>query len=67
MTALKTQDRADASARGRKPWRKKTPVEVVLEQTDVLRRQIAAGEQELAEKRKQLARFEQAKKIFEAP
>ena len=49
----------------RKPWRKKTPVEVVLEQTNVLRDQIATREQELKELRQQLQKFEEAKKIFE--
>lgn len=49
MTALKSTDRAVATntGRSRKPWRKKTPVEVVLEQTDVLRAQIATREKEL--------------------
>lgn len=68
MTALKAPDRAPAApphARLRKPWRKKTPVEVVLEQTDLLRSQIAAREAELADMRRQLQKFEEAKKIFE--
>jgi hypothetical protein len=51
---------------GRKPWKKKTPVEVVLEQADKLRAEIAEAEEELKAKRKQLQKFEEAKKIFEA-
>ena len=57
---------AQGSARGRKPWKKKSPVEVVLEQADKLRREIAEGEEELKHKRKQLQKFEEARKIFEA-
>ena len=50
---------------GRKPWKKKSPVEVVLEQADKLRAEIAEAEEELKAKRKQLDKFEQAKKLFE--
>ena len=54
------------SAADRKPWRKKTPVEVVLEQEKKLRQEIAEGEKDLQQKRLQLQKFEQARKIFEA-
>ena len=50
----------------RKPWKKKTPVEVVLEQADKLKAEIAETEEELKAKRKQLQKFEEARKIFEA-
>lgn len=50
---------------GRKPWKKKTPVEVVLEQTAKLREEIRETEEALKQKRKQLEKFEQACKIFE--
>ena len=50
----------------RKPWKKKTPVEVVLEQADKLRQEIAETEEGLKQKRKQLQKFEEARKIFEA-
>lgn len=50
---------------GRKPWKKKTPVEVVLEQAEKLKAEIAEGEEELKAKRIQLRKFEEAKKIFE--
>ena len=49
----------------RKPWKKKSPVEVVLEQADKLRSEIAETEEELKAKRKQLQKFEEARKIFE--
>ena len=50
----------------RKPWKKKSPVEVVLEQADKLKAEIAEAEEELKAKRRQLEKFEQAKKLFEA-
>jgi hypothetical protein len=57
---------AAAKPDARKPWKKKSPVEVVLEQADKLRAEIAEAEEELKAKRKQLQKFEEAKKIFEA-
>ena len=48
----------------RKPWKKKTPVEVVLEQADKLKAEIAEMEDEIKAKRRQLQKFEEAKKIF---
>ena len=53
-------------APARKPWKKKTPVEVVLDQAEKLRAEIAEAEEELKAKRRQLEKFEQARKIFEA-
>jgi hypothetical protein len=41
-------------------------VEVVLEQAEKLRQEITEAEEELKQKRKQLQKFEEAKKIFEA-
>ena len=54
-----------ASTKERKPWKKKTPVEVVLEQEQKLKEEIAEAEAELKQKRLQLQKFEQARKIFE--
>ncbi|HEY2933126.1 MAG TPA: hypothetical protein VGK99_15395 [Acidobacteriota bacterium] len=56
---------AKAASTGRKPWKKRTPVEVVLEQADKLKQEIAQTEDDLKQKRKQLAKFEEARKIFE--
>ena len=56
---------APAKADTRKPWKKKTPVEVVLEQAEKLKTEIAEGEEDLKAKRRQLEKFEQAKKLFE--
>ena len=49
----------------RKAWKKKTPVEVVLEQAEKLKAEIAEMEKDLAAKRKQLTKFEEARKLFE--
>jgi hypothetical protein len=54
-----------ASKSERKPWKKKSPVEVVMEQADKLKAEIAEAEEELKAKRRQLEKFEQAKKLFE--
>ena len=57
---------APAKSEGRKPWKKKSPVEVVLEQADKLKAEIAEAEEEIKAKKRQLQKFEEAKKIFEA-
>ena len=68
MPAPKATDPKPAPPKpeGRKPWKKKSPVEVVLEQANKLKAEIAQGEEELKAKRKQLQKFEEARKIFEA-
>lgn len=50
----------------RKPWKKKSPVEVVLEQADKLKAEIAEMEEDLKAKKRQLQKFEEARKLFEA-
>jgi hypothetical protein len=68
MPAPKPTDPKPAPAakpEGRKPWKKKSPVEVVMEQADKLKAEIAEAEEELKAKRRQLEKFEQAKKLFE--
>ncbi len=58
--------KAPPKSEGRKPWRKRTPVEVVLDQADKLKVEIAETEELLKAKRKQLQQFEEVRKIFEA-
>jgi hypothetical protein len=50
----------------RRKWVRKSPVEVVLEQADKLKAEITALEQQLAVKRRQLQKFEEARKLFES-
>ena len=68
MPAPKATDpkAAPPKPEGRKPWKKKSPVEVVLEQADKLKAEIAEAEEEIKAKKRQLQKFEEAKKIFEA-
>lgn len=50
----------------RKPWKKKSPFEVFLGQADKLKAEITEMEEDLKSKRRQLEKFEQARKLFEA-
>jgi len=54
------------SATQRKPWKKKTPVDVVLAQIDRLRDDVTAKEEELKHAKRQLQKLEEAKKVLEA-
>jgi len=55
-----------ARAGERKPWKKKTPVEVVLDQISKLRDQVTQQEEELKQAKKQLLKLEEARKVLEA-
>jgi hypothetical protein len=50
----------------RKPWKKKTPVDIVLDQINKLREDVAAKEEELKVARRQLQKLEEARKVLEA-
>jgi hypothetical protein len=50
----------------RKPWVKKTPVQVVLDQINRLREDVVAKEEELKQAKRQLEKLEQARKVLEA-
>ena len=51
---------------GRKPWKKKTPVEVVLDQIAKVREDVEERERELAVARRQLEKLEDAAKLLES-
>ena len=51
---------------GRKPWKKKSPVEVVLTQIDRLRNDVAKKEDEFKQAKRQLQKLEEARKVLEA-
>jgi len=55
-----------AASAGRKAWKKKTPVEVVVDQINKLRDEVTKDEEALKDKRRQLQKMEEARKIFEA-
>jgi len=48
----------------RKPWKKKTPEQVLFDQADRLKVEIAEMEEDLKAKRRQLQKFEEARKLF---
>lgn len=50
----------------RKPWKKKSPAEVVLAQIDRLREDLAKKEEEFKQAKRQLEKLEEARKIFES-
>ena len=55
-----------ATSTSRKPWIKKTPVEVVLEQLDKQEQRVAGMREELAREERELAKLQQARKVLEA-
>jgi hypothetical protein len=57
---------ATANQVTRKPWKKKTPVEVVLDQINRLGDDVHAKEEELKQAKRQLQKLEEAKKVLEA-
>ncbi len=65
MTPQKPAPAIDQSG-GRKPWIKKTPVEVVLEQLDKQEQRVAGMREELAHEERELAKLQQARKVLEA-
>ncbi len=65
MTAQKAAPAVEQSG-GRKPWIKKTPVEVVLEQLDKHEQRVAGMREELAHEERELEKLTQARKVLEA-
>jgi len=70
MTAQKTAETAwpksaPASQAVRKPWKKKTPVEVVLDQINRLRDDVNRRDEELKKDRRQLQKLEEVLKALE--
>lgn len=57
---------AGADGNARKAWKKKTPVQVVVDQINKLRDEVAKDEEALKDKRRQLEKMEQARKLFES-
>jgi hypothetical protein len=51
---------------GRKPWVKRTPVEVVLEQIAKQEERVAGMREELKKEERELQKLQQAKKVLEA-
>lgn len=51
---------------GRKPWKKKSPVEVFVSQIDRLREDVQKKEEELEQAKRQLQKLEEARKVLES-
>ena len=68
-TAQKTADKPQAAreATGRKPWVKKSPVDIVLEQRDKQKKKVAEIRTVLAQEEETLRQFEEAAKAFKKP
>lgn len=75
MPITKTKDQAAPSktipagsptqTSSRKPWKKKTPVQILLDQVEKLKEEIGQDEETLKQKKDQLKKFEEAAKLFE--
>jgi hypothetical protein len=50
----------------RKPWKKKTPTDVVLDQIARVKEEVAQKEEELKQARRQLQKLEEVKKVLES-
>ena len=69
MAAKKAEPAAAQPTEGsaqRKPWKKKTPVEVVLDQINKLREDVAKQEEELKQARRQLQKLEEVSKVLQS-
>ena len=51
---------------GRKPWKKRTPVDVVRDQIERLRKDVELKDAELALSKRQLQKLEEAVKVLDA-
>jgi hypothetical protein len=77
MTAQKQSDQgssrsstattaATTTQAARKPWKKKTPVEIMLDQIEKIREGVAQKEEELKQAKRQLQKLEEARKVLES-
>jgi len=54
------------SQTSRKPWKKKTPVEIFVGQIERLREDVQKKEDELKQAKRQLQKLEEARKVLES-
>jgi hypothetical protein len=67
MTAQKQAEPVQAKLpTDRKPWKKKSPVEVVIAQIDRVREDVTKREDELKVARRELQKLEEARKLLES-
>jgi hypothetical protein len=65
QTAPGTPKSPTSTETQRKPWKKKTPVDVVLDQINRLREDAAKKEEELKLARRQLQKLEEVQKVLQ--
>ena len=65
-TETATREVTTSSPTVRKPWKKRTPVEVVLDQIERVREDVAEREEELNRAKRQLEKLEEARKLLES-
>jgi hypothetical protein len=63
--SLVTKQVTAGASLARKPWKKKTPVEVVLDQINHVREDVTRREEELKLAKRQLQKLEEARKVLE--
>ncbi len=61
-----SEGQAGSGGSARKPWVKKTPVAVVLEQITKQEERVAGMREELKKEERELQKLQQAKKVLEA-
>lgn len=54
------------STSSRRPWKKRSPVEVVIDQIDKLRDDVMRREEELKQSKKQLQKLDEVRKVLES-
>ena len=64
--AAKAAPSSSTTTSSRKPWVKKTPVEIVLEQIGKQEEKVAGMRKELVREERELTKLQQAKKVLEA-
>jgi len=64
--ATEREPTTNASSAGRKPWIKRTPVEVVLEQIGKQEQRVAEMREDLAKEERELKKLQQAKTVLES-
>ena len=63
---IATTDVTITTATSRKPWVKKTPTQVVLDQIARVREEVEKKEEDLKQAKRQLAKLEEAAKVLES-
>jgi hypothetical protein len=65
-TAQRSAASTSTTSTGRRPWVKKTPVEVVLEQIRKQEEKVAEMREAISHEERELSKLQQAKKVLES-